>query len=105
VTTPVAGGFDPLSQRSHSMPGPVVTYPPVTTAPMAYSYVTLPAMEDPILPQSSSSYPFQFPDDPLFPEHALSLSSDGSFIGDATLTGFEDVDVLPEDWSTFFWSQ
>lgn len=71
---------------------------------MGYPYVTLPAMEDPVLQQSSSSHPFQFPDDSVFPDNPSSLS-DSSFALDSTLAGFEDVDALPEDWSTFFWSQ
>ncbi|KAL1963425.1 hypothetical protein VTN77DRAFT_8326 [Rasamsonia byssochlamydoides] len=103
AASPAAPGYDLLSQQSHPMPGPVATYASVTTAPMGYTYVTLPAMEDPVL-QQSSSYPFQFPDDSLFPEHPSSLSDNG-FVPDSTLAGFEDVDALPEDWSTFFWSQ
>lgn len=69
-----------------------------TTTSMDYPYMTLPIMEEPLLQPSSSTYPFS--DDLIF----TSMSENG-FVPDSMYTGFEGVDALPEDWSTFFWNE
>jgi hypothetical protein len=50
-------------------------------------------MEEPLLQPSSAGYPFA--DDLMF-----SGMSDG-YVPESMYIGFEDVDALPEDWSTF----
>jgi hypothetical protein len=77
------------------MPGFITTAPlGATTSPMGYPYVSLPMMEDSLLP-TSSAYPF--PD-------AMMFATDNGFVSESMYTGFEDMDALPEDWSTFFWN-
>jgi hypothetical protein len=68
---------------------------------MSYLYGTLSTMEEPFL-QTASAPPFPFPDDDMFPDRTA--MSDGRFVPDSIYAGFEDVDALPDDWSTFFWS-
>lgn len=65
-------------------------------APLGYSFATLPTMEEPLL--QPAPLPSMYPDDVLFGP------LDSSFVPDSMYSGFEDVDALPEDWSTFFWS-
>ncbi|KAE8548896.1 hypothetical protein TMatcc_010243 [Talaromyces marneffei ATCC 18224] len=89
--------FDPALVHSTGtyMPGFTTTAPLAgTTSPMGYPYVSLPMMEEPFLP-TSSAYPFT--DDMMF-------AADNGFVSDSMYTGFEDMDALPEDWSTFFWN-
>lgn len=77
------------------MPGFTTTAPlSASTDAMAYPYVSLPMMEDPLMP-TSSAYPFT--DDMMF-------ATENGFVSDSMYTGFEDMDALPEDWSTFFWN-
>lgn len=89
--------FDPALVHSTGsyMPGFTTTAPlSGTTSPMGYPYVSLPMMEEPLLP-TSSAYPFT--DDMIF-------AADHGFVSDSMYTGFEDMDALPEDWSTIFWN-
>jgi hypothetical protein len=71
--------------------------PAEVVPPLGYPFATLPTMEEPFL-QPAHPVPSMFADDALFGP------LDGSFVPDSMYSGFEDVDALPEDWSTFFWS-
>lgn len=75
----------------------------VCTMSMEYPYVTIAPLENPIL--QSSSYPFQMTNDAALHIPAYSVSDSSSNSYDPTLSWFEDLDDLPEDWSTYFWSQ
>jgi len=71
----------------------------------AYPHMSYPIVPPVTLDQtalSQSAYNFQFPDDSLFPEDPS--FSDGSLFQDPGLSGFADLDALPEDWSVYFWS-
>lgn len=70
--------------------------PAEAVPPLGYPFVTLPTMEEPLL--QPAPLPSMYPDDVLFGP------LDTSFVPDSMYSGFEDVDTLPEDWSTFFWS-
>ncbi|RAO73231.1 uncharacterized protein BHQ10_009243 [Talaromyces amestolkiae] len=77
------------------VPGFTTTAPlSATTNPMGYPYVSLPIMDEPLIPTSSA---YSFTDDMMF-------AADSGFVSDSMYTGFEDMDALPEDWSTFFWN-
>jgi hypothetical protein len=79
---------------------------PVCTMTMSYPYVTLAAVEAPI-PLPHSSYPFPMTNDtPLsMPAHpSLPEIPGGQEVYDPTLSLFEDLDALPEDWSVYLWS-
>jgi hypothetical protein len=90
-------GFAPSYHPNLSLgqvPAPTQTYPQMTYP--VFSPTTLDQMTVP-----QSAYHFPFPEDNLFTEDTL---SDHSILNDPTLGGFQDLDDLPEDWSTYFWS-
>jgi hypothetical protein len=58
----------------------------------------MPMMEEAMLP-TSSTMTNPFPDNVMF------VPDNNNFIPETLYTGYEDMDTLPEDWSTFFWNE
>ncbi|CRG88424.1 hypothetical protein PISL3812_05454 [Talaromyces islandicus] len=96
TTTTTTMTMTMMTPTSFDLTAPYMA-PAEVTAPLGYPFVTLPTMDEPLL-QPAHPVPSMYPDEALFP------ISDGSFVPDSMYSGFEDVDALPEDWSTFFWS-